>query len=208
MHTYLVPAPFSRRLGWFKVTNMSSIAQIPTKMQWQKLAILSLGLHALVLTVPLKKALEQRFFSPAADGLSVILQTRPAETLPVAKPIPVPAPQKRELEKTKFASEKPADTTATETSWAPREVSESDFKHYQHPLYPRIARLQGLQGVVHLAFWTSSDGHAVSRVEIQKSSGYPILDEAAVNAAKKWVFTKAIDPSVKLTKRVIFRLED
>ncbi|HEX9020324.1 MAG TPA: energy transducer TonB [Nitrospirota bacterium] len=45
--------------------------------------------------------------------------------------------------------------------------------------YPRMARERGIQGVVHVRFKLKSSG-AVEAVEIVKSSGYDILDEAAV----------------------------
>lgn len=192
---------------------MSSIAQIPPRHHWQKLAIASLVVHALILTVPLRNALEQRFFSPGQDGLNVILQTGPVlkeVTRPVTKkanapskaaPLPV---QKPAL--TAPTSEAPM--TELPVNSAPKEVSESDFEHYEHPIYPRIARLQGLQGIVELALWTKDTGHSIGRVEVVTSSGYPILDQAALEAARKWVFSLPIDPAVKLTKRVIFRLED
>lgn len=192
---------------------MSSIAQIPPRHHWQKLALASLLAHALVLAVPLKQALEERFFIPSQDGLSVILQTRPApktftkpsEPLPKKELAPKAAPKPQEVAPALAAQ--PLDQLPV-TNPGPQQVNESDFKHYEHPLYPRIARLQGLQGTVQLALWTKGAGHTVGRVEVVSSSGYPILDEAALTAAKKWVFGRPIDPSIKLTKRVIFKLED
>ncbi len=173
----------------------------------------SLAVHVLVLTIPLKQALEQRFFSPSNDGLSVILQTREFSPAPaIEKPLPRPVEKQLSPAPAPIVDESPAAQTMPVQSVAPmastKELLESDFKQYEHPIYPRIARLQGLEGVVKLALWTQGEGYSIGRVEVVASSGFQILDEAAVNAAKKWVFTRAIDPDVKLTKNIIFQLAD
>jgi protein TonB len=46
-------------------------------------------------------------------------------------------------------------------------------------VYPSPARRAGIQGTTELAFTIHEDGH-ISAVTIQKSSGHPILDEAAI----------------------------
>jgi protein TonB len=50
-------------------------------------------------------------------------------------------------------------------------------------VYPSPARRAGIQGTAELAFTIHEDGH-VSAVTIQKSSGYPILDEAAIETVR------------------------
>jgi protein TonB len=46
-------------------------------------------------------------------------------------------------------------------------------------VYPAPARRAGIQGTAELAFTIHEDGR-VSAVTVQKSSGYPVLDEAAI----------------------------
>jgi len=55
------------------------------------------------------------------------------------------------------------------------------------PDYPRIARLRGYQGTVILNVLVQKDG-TVSQIKINKSSGYWMLDQAALLAVKDWMF--------------------
>jgi len=56
------------------------------------------------------------------------------------------------------------------------------------PRYPAWALREGAEGTVSLKFWVSTDGHVKPNIVILKSSGYPELDRAAINALKMWVF--------------------
>jgi len=58
------------------------------------------------------------------------------------------------------------------------------------PLYPRLALQRGWKGTTILHVEVRSDGHA-DRVEIWKSSGHEILDQAALEAVQKWCFLPA-----------------
>lgn len=58
------------------------------------------------------------------------------------------------------------------------------------PVYPLRAREAGWEGLVILKVLVASDGHVV-QAEILKSSGYPILDESALKAIRKWRFLPA-----------------
>ena len=57
----------------------------------------------------------------------------------------------------------------------------------QPPEYPRIGRVRGYQGTVILNVLVSQRG-TVSQIRIKKSSGYWILDTAAIKAVKDWKF--------------------
>jgi len=65
-----------------------------------------------------------------------------------------------------------------------------DFNINKPPVYPRVARLRGMEGTVLLRLKIDSKG-SVIRVLIEKSSGYPILDSAALEAAGDWTFYPA-----------------
>lgn len=183
--------------------------QIPPYSAPKWLLIASVALHGLILLFPLHRELEKHFVSTAPDGLSVILKSRPSTS---PGPIATPVPSKADL------AQKPLNKpTANQSTTVPsiqnnavpsqHSLSESDFKHYSHPLYPRIAMLQGLEGEVELGLWTL-DGHRVGKVQVLVSSGYPILDQAALSAARKWIFSQRIDPATKLTKKIIFKIEN
>jgi len=58
------------------------------------------------------------------------------------------------------------------------------------PVYPSTARRRRLQGVVVVAVEVTADGAAQS-VVVQRSSGYPVLDSAALDAVRNWRFTPA-----------------
>ncbi|GJL49892.1 MAG: hypothetical protein NPIRA01_11190 [Nitrospirales bacterium] len=60
----------------------------------------------------------------------------------------------------------------------------------EHPTYPRFAREQGWEGITVVRITVETDGHVISAAT-QKSSGFPILDESAVQTVKQWIFTPA-----------------
>ena len=79
------------------------------------------------------------------------------------------------------------------------------------PEYPWTARAQGFQGRVVLSVWVSAQG-AADRLAVLKSSGYPTLDRAALEAVQRWRFQPARrgghDTGSLLYVPVLFRLED
>ncbi len=58
------------------------------------------------------------------------------------------------------------------------------------PPYPRWARRQGFEGTALLKVFITQNG-AAQKVEIKESSGYSILDEAAIKAVAQWKFYPA-----------------
>ncbi|MDA1305485.1 MAG: energy transducer TonB [Nitrospirae bacterium] len=65
------------------------------------------------------------------------------------------------------------------------------------PVYPRIARESGWEGTVLIRVNVDADGNA-SKVKVQKSSGHAVLDEAAVDAVRKWKFSPAKDGNIPI----------
>jgi TonB family protein len=65
--------------------------------------------------------------------------------------------------------------------------------------YPEIAKRAQAEGRVYLQLLIDVDGR-VMRVELAKSSGNPVLDEAALEAGKTVLFTPAIAPGGKATR--------
>jgi len=62
------------------------------------------------------------------------------------------------------------------------------YKKNRPPAYPRLARRRGYQGRVVLEVLVREDGSA-GAVRLEKSSGHTLLDEAAIEAVKKWLFS-------------------
>lgn len=62
--------------------------------------------------------------------------------------------------------------------------------HSTRPLYPAEAKKNNWEGTVILRIAVAEDG-SVTNVDIARSSGYELLDIAAVEAARTWRFTPA-----------------
>ncbi len=62
----------------------------------------------------------------------------------------------------------------------------------ERPPYPQFAREQGWEGTVVLRIRVNQRG-SVDSVTTRKSSGFPILDESAVQSVKSWIFMPAKD---------------
>jgi protein TonB len=71
-----------------------------------------------------------------------------------------------------------------------RAEAKPDYLKNPAPVYPRFARDQGWQGLVILKVHVTSRGE-VEQVLVDKTSGYKILDEAAVKAVLQWRFQSA-----------------
>lgn len=145
----------------------------------------------------------------------------PAAPLPVKKPEPVkpqvkPIPKKlptivpKALDAApaeKFVEPQPAAPTAASAAPAPTAAAgkaeaasdaepftEANFRaNYASnpkPEYPAIAKSRDWQGKVMLRVQVSAAGLS-DAVKVEKSSGYEMLDEAAVEAVKNWRFIPA-----------------
>jgi protein TonB len=95
---------------------------------------------------------------------------------------PVPSP----------AAERPARSEPQGGREAP--VTPASFNagylHNPRPAYPASARQQGWEGTVRLRVRVTEDGRA-RQVDIHQSSGYDLLDDAALDAVRQWRFTPA-----------------
>ena len=58
------------------------------------------------------------------------------------------------------------------------------------PKYPLIARKRGWEGTVLLSVTVNEDG-TVDNIEIEKSTGFQILDDVSLQTIKKWFFVPA-----------------
>jgi len=71
------------------------------------------------------------------------------------------------------------------------------------PTYPLLARIQRHQGTVVVRFIIGSEG-AVTKAWVQKSSGYPNLDQAAIDSQSQWKYKPGKTGTVE--KQIIFNL--
>lgn len=152
-----------------------------------------------------------------------ILKTPPKKIVP----IPVQS-QKREVPKTipektaeeadsHFDSEQTASKTRlkvekeTASTISPLQMireAKPLYRSNPSPKYPRIARIRGYQGNVLLDVLVNQNGK-VNDLKIYKSSGYPILDRAAISSVKHWLFEPGMigENKVNMWVRVPIRFE-
>lgn len=67
---------------------------------------------------------------------------------------------------------------------------DADYLNNPAPAYPRVSRRQREQGVVMLRVYVLPSGMP-ERIELQSSSGFALLDAAALEAVRKWKFIPA-----------------
>lgn len=173
--------------------------------------------------------------APAATPLPQI-EPEPAPTQPVPTPEPKPTisptsstPSQVRPAKASAAKQparhtdsnpQPVPQRSVVSQWfhcwdsAPGTASQNARPRYRsnpRPKYPEEARRKGQQGVVLVTVQVETDGRP-SHVTLKQSSGFPLLDAAALEAVRKWTFDPArpgglpVASSVDLPVR--FGLED
>ncbi len=70
------------------------------------------------------------------------------------------------------------------------EVAKPAYGVNPSPKYPKVATRRGYEGEVHVRVFVHNNGK-VGKIELEKSSGYSILDRSALRAVKKWTFIPA-----------------
>ena len=115
----------------------------------------------------------------------------PPNSLPTKPPIELP---RAELPRAELpAVPPPTPITVPATTVANLTTPpENDF--VPPPRYPDLARQRGWQGTVLLLVQIDAQG-VVTNVEVEESSGYQLLDAAAVNAVRQWRYKPARSPA-------------
>lgn len=112
------------------------------------------------------------------------------------QPEPVPEPQKPEpllqqqTELPPEPAEKPQEPAPPAS--APVTAPRADASHLNNPAppYPRLSRRLREEGTVLLQLLIEADGR-ISELEVFQSSGFPRLDQAALEAVRQWRFEPA-----------------
>lgn len=125
------------------------------------------------MTLVVPEALEHEEFD-----LERAAREREPEPLAEARDEPVPQP----TPEPPAASEEAEDETGDGL-----ETSEAAIVVGLPPRYPKLARRMGWQGVVELEITVAPDG-SVADLFVSSSSGYDVLDEAALEAVRRWTF--------------------
>lgn len=138
-----------------------------------------------------------------------LVEVRPAEPEPVVEPEPLVPPPKTPPEpvitrrpesdtlpppavaaaKPKLSATKKTSAVAPPKPNAPAFVeARPQVSSNRPPHYPDLARRNGWQGLCMVRVNVDAAGRAAS-VALARSSGYGILDQAALTAVKRWKFT-------------------
>lgn len=148
--------------------------------------------------VPRRKEVALPKLTAAADAPS-------AESVPVQEPAP---PEPVAIDAVPTAAPAPAAVTAAPVA-APPPVEpprfDAAYLSNPKPTYPMLSRRAGEEGRVMLRVMVEASG-TPSKVEIEKSSGFPRLDEAALDAVKRWKFVPARRGTEAIAESVVVPL--
>ncbi|MDE2598585.1 MAG: energy transducer TonB [Rhodocyclaceae bacterium] len=105
----------------------------------------------------------------------------------ISREQPAPAPTTHEVQSTAPASgaDKPNQTVAES-----KPQFDAAYLNNPRPAYPSMSRRLGEEGRVEVEVQVQPDGSA-GKVSLKRSSGYPRLDDAALEAIKRWKFVPA-----------------
>lgn len=79
---------------------------------------------------------------------------------------------------------------------------DADYLDNPNPVYPKLSKRLNEAGKVILSVYVEADG-SPSRVELQTSSRFERLDQAAIDAVKRWRFVAARRGNVSIAAWVI-----
>lgn len=119
--------------------------------------------------------------APLPIALAAVPIAEPPPALPVAAP-PEPAPQPAPVTEPSPAPAPPAPVEAPRFNAA--------YLNNPPPAYPAAARRLGQEGRVLVRAEVLADGRC-SQAELKQGSGHKLLDQAALEAVRKWRFVPA-----------------
>jgi protein TonB len=129
---------------------------------------------------------------PVEDELAV--KPPPPKPVPKPKPVAKPAPKAVEQPPAPPQPAAPVAAPAPPAPPAPAPVTPASatagYLKNPAPEYPSLAQRRGWEGTVLLRVHVLASGKP-GEIQIQKSSGRDALDEAALNAVKRWSFVPA-----------------
>jgi len=99
-------------------------------------------------------------------------------------------------EPTTTAAIQPAIENDGDLSGSVLQIARPLYKQNTSPPYPRKARRMGYEGIVMLKVLVDENGR-VDNLMLLKSSGYTVLDGAALSAVKKWLFEPGTEGGIK-----------
>lgn len=140
---------------------------------------------------------------PAEKIAPPVIADKPPQPLPVEQPKPKPTPKprlqpkklppappsERAISKPPEPVPEPPTPVAAQMPVTPPRVDASQLKNPAPP-YPSLSRRLREEGTVVLALLILADG-TVGEIRVQTSSGYPRLDQSALETVRYWRFVPA-----------------
>jgi periplasmic protein TonB len=144
---------------------------------------------------------------PAPEPPAPTPTPKPQPVVKKAEPKPTPLPKPAPVDsKTAISREQPAPTPSPSETQSTSAASGADkpnptqaisqpqfeaaYLNNPRPAYPAMSRRLGEEGRVEVEVQVQADGMP-SKVSLKRSSGYTRLDEAALEAIKRWKFVPA-----------------
>ena len=132
----------------------------------------------------------------------------PSEPVPEApKPTPLPIPHAQEKPAAAVPLPKPrrenlsgANPRGSATS-GPTVGTRARYRSNPRPDYPADARRNHQEGVVLLSVEVGADGQP-KEVALKRTSGFALLDQAAIQAVRRWAFEPAVAAGFPVASRV------
>ncbi len=137
-----------------------------------------------------------RKIRPPPKKTSVAPKPRKPSIASIPGPAPTPVASEPQTSQTQSSSASTDSPAAAEKNTNPEQeiFTEAryrpDYRNNPAPEYPHIARKRGWEGTVLLLIQVTPGGQSAN-VTIHRTSGHKALDNAAVEAARKWTFFPA-----------------
>ncbi|MBI3010844.1 MAG: energy transducer TonB [Candidatus Omnitrophica bacterium] len=128
----------------------------------------------------------------APTNLEILLVAHREKPTQLQPAVEAPAPKEQANAITETVSEPdpvPQTITVPESRGALSEILPGYLRN-PPPVYPLLARQQGEEGTVLLAIYVLPTGHC-GQIRVSSSSGFALLDHAAIEAVKHWKFKAA-----------------
>lgn len=138
-----------------------------------------------------KVEIPQWFNVKLVDGFEIIENETKPPVISKKEPIEKNRVVKKSTKKVSLLKKK---ITSVENKTKATTFIKADNRPYKlknpKPNYPSAARRRGMQGMVLLSIKVNKKGF-VEYIHIEKTSGFRVLDQSAVNSVSKWQFVPA-----------------
>ncbi len=147
---------------------------------------------------PTEEVLDDTWLEPTVVEASPLADVEPTDETWGWRLSPPPPPKKAEPSPTEVAQTAP-EPEATQGDSEPLLVEAAP------PPYPALARRRGWQGTVLCRIAVGPDG-AVAEARLERSSGYSVLDDAALEAVREWRFQPGLRSGKRATIEVLHQV--